>query len=33
MLKKDVKKLMASEELIPYKNNKKMAGLDKYTKK
>ncbi|WDV48039.1 hypothetical protein PV797_10165 [Clostridiaceae bacterium M8S5] len=33
MLKKDVKELMSKEELIPYKKNKKMAGLDKYTRK
>lgn len=33
MLKKDVNKLMESEELIPDKNNKKMDGLDKYTRK
>lgn len=33
MLKKNVIELMKSEELIPYKNNKKMVGLDKYTRK
>lgn len=33
MLKKDVDKLMESEELISDKNNKRMPGLDKYTRK
>lgn len=33
MIKKDVKELMQKEELIPYKKNKKMVGLDKYNRK
>ncbi len=33
MLKKDVKKLMETVDLIPDKTNKWMNGLDKYTKK
>lgn len=33
MLKKDVKELMKTVDLIPYKNNKKMPGLDKFTRK
>jgi len=33
MLKRDVKKLMESEELIPDKTNRWMNGLDKYTTK
>lgn len=33
MLKKDVNELMKKEELVPFSKNKKMNGLDKYTRK
>ncbi len=33
MLRKDVDALMQSVELVPDKNNKRMVGLDKFTRK